>query len=152
MSHQIRIKIDAVTVMSSLYPYLPITFDETWNIGVGTGNDAADTAVRLSYTLATTVTQDIDLTAITGPNGETISFAEVHAIYVSSTGAGGLKPHAVNGWEGFGSGADIAFGVSGALLWMVGTGYAVDSTHKVLTLTNAGAATATYNIIIIGRD
>ena len=155
MAHTIRTRIEAYTLLSSLYPSLPVGADVFGEVSAGTGAADADTTVLLTYSLAAAGTQTIDLTSVTGPNGETISFAEVHILTAWSPTAAAqftIKDGASNPWEGMGTDYAIQVSTLPATPVAVTGGYPVASDSKTILLTNEGASTATINLIIVGRD
>ena len=154
MPHRVRVVVDSFDLMSSLYPALPVSLDAVGEIVAGSSSDQADSAVKLQYSIAASGTQDIDLTALTGAAGQTISLQEIHALAaVGSAGSGfTLTPHATNGFTGLGSAYSIIVGDVPCVPYAKATGGTVASDNKVITITNVLGATATITLIIIGRD
>lgn len=154
MPHRVRVVVDAFDLNSALYPSLPVSLDALGAVIAGSSSDQADSAVRLQYTIAASGTQDIDLTALTGAAGQTISLQELHILAaVGSAGSGfTLTPHATNGWTGLGSAYSIIVGDVPVVPYAKSTGGSVASDNKVITITNVGGASATINLIIVGRD
>lgn len=109
MAHRVRVVVESYDLMSSLYPALPVPMDATGEIVAGSSSDQADSVVRLQYTIAAAGTQDIDLNALTGSAGQTISLSELHMLAaVGSAGSGfTLTPHATNGFTGMGTAYSI---------------------------------------------
>lgn len=154
MPHRVRVQIDAFDLMSPLYPALPVPMDAAGEIVAGTASDQADSTVRIQYTIAASGTQDIDLAALTGSAGQTVSLQELHVLAaVGSAGSGfTLTPHATNGFTGMGSAYSIIVGDVPVVPYAKATGGTVASDNKVITITNVGGASATINLHIIGRD
>jgi hypothetical protein len=122
------------------------------------GLDVADfdQVLAATYTVATTATQDIDLTALTNLVYQSFGFAHVLSIMVLPTGDEiTLEPGPSNGlvWF-FGSATDsIVIAEDGCFMYSLpasSAGQVVDGTHKVLRLTGSGASTATVKVFIIG--
>lgn len=154
MPHRVRVQIDAFDLMSSLYPALPVPMDAVGEIVAGTSSDQADSTIALQYTIAAAGTQDIDLNALTGSAGQTVSLQELHVLAaVGSAGSGfTLTPHATNGFTGLGSAYSIIVGDIPVVPYAKSTGGTVASDNKVITITNVGGASGTITLHIIGRD
>ena len=154
MPHRVRVQIDAFDLMSALYPALPVPMDAVGEIVAGTASDQADSVVRLQYTIAAAGTQDVDLNALTGSAGQTVSLQELHVLAaVGSAGSGfTLTPHATNGFTGLGSAYSIIVGDVPVIPYAKSTGGAVSGTDKGITITNVGGASGTITLHIIGRD
>jgi len=154
MPHQVRVKVDAFDVMSSGYPNLPVSIDWTSEIVIGSSSDEADSAVLLSYTIAGSGTQDIDLTALTGAAGQTISLTELHLIVAIGGTADRftLTPHATNGFTGLGAAYSVPVHRAPVLAYHRPSGVTITSTDKVITITNTESAAGTIKLLLVGRD
>lgn len=154
MPHRVRVVVDSYDLMSSLYPALPVALDAAGEIVAGSSSDQADSSVKLQYSIASSGTQDVDLAALTGAAGQTVSLQELHVLAaVGSAGSGfTLTPGASNGFTGLGSAYSIIVGDVPVVPYGKSTGGAVASDNKVITITNVGGATATITLLIIGRD
>jgi hypothetical protein len=154
MPHRIRVVVESFDLSSSLYPSLPVMTDVAADIVAGTSSDQADSVVRLQYTIAAAGTQDVDLNALTGAAGQTVSLQEIHALVGWGSAGSGftLTPHATNGWTGLGSAYSVTVGDVPVVAYAKATGGSVSGTDKVFTITNVGGASATINLHIIGRD
>lgn len=154
MPHRVRVVVDAFDLSSSLYPSLPVSLDAVGEVVSGSSSDQADSAVRLRYTIAASGTQDIDLNALTGAAGQTVSLQELHVLAaVGSAGSGfTLTPHASNGWTGLGSAYSVTVGDVPVVAYAKATGGSVASDNKVITITNVAGASGTIDLLILGRD
>jgi hypothetical protein len=154
MPHRIRVVVESYDLNSAPYPSLPVYTDVASDIIAGTASDQADSAVLATYTIAAAGTQSVDLNALVGASGQTVSLQEVHAIVAWGSAGSGftLTPHATNGWTGLGSAYSITAGDVPVVAYAKSTGGSVASDNKVITLTNVGPASATINLHIIGRD
>lgn len=106
-----------------------------------------------SFSLAST-TMTLDLTALSGPRGSTVTFASVRILYIfnTATGAGFVlvvggaanpfTPNSISGtWAVNENSPDLHVNS--------GTPWVVDGTHKTLKF-DSGAHTVTFKVIIIG--
>jgi hypothetical protein len=146
--------LDFVRALSAGYEALRVSASGESAIEVGTTDGKADVVVRLATTLAASATVDVDLRALVGAAGETITLAEVHGIVgviKTAGGTGTVTPHATNGWTGLGSAYSIPVSANGVFAIANGPGIAVSSTNKVFTYTNTGAASADIELYIVGR-
>lgn len=131
----------------------------------GTSSNQADVMWYDSRTLTAGSSETHDLTSMTGgPTGAAAAFAEVRAIFIkwasANDGNGQLTQGATNGWTpliGIDSGGVLAsqfLPVSPGETFMkvnpVDGKMAVGSGSKTIKVTNSGAASATYQILIIG--
>lgn len=152
--HRTKWSLDWMRVFAAGYEPLRVSANGESAIEIGTTDTKADIAVRLATTLAASATVDVDLRALIGAAGETISLAEVHGLaglIKTAGGTGTVTPHATNGWTGMGSGYVIPVSANGVFVLANGPGIAVSSTNKVFTFTNTGAASADIELYILGR-
>lgn len=142
------------------------TLTQAFSYGNGTGVGQVDTLHAKNYTLSGAATT-IDLTSLTDPAGNSISFARVREIIITSTDT--TATHTVK----------VSSGAANPVAWLppaanalvlqpqgtgsapgrielsdpngtgAGNGYVVDSTHKTITF-DPGAFTTTINVIICG--
>lgn len=113
-----------------------------------------------TYTIGTSATQALDLTALAdGPNGETVNMVKIDRIIVqgiaANTAALHLKPNASNGLLAFVANAsDILILPAGAEPVSIPCGgYATSGSLKALDLVNpSGAVTWTGTITVFGRS
>lgn len=133
------------------------------SFGTGAGAGQADTLYRNAFTLAPSASLAIDLKGGTGEldvTGAALTLQLVRALYVEFTTAPAagvsvrLGPQgATNAWQGpFGgvAAANYLTLQQGVLVPAPVDGWAVDATHKILTLTNPGAGSVSGVIEIPG--
>ena len=121
-------------------------------------------ATTLTYTIAASATESVDLKVIPGPSGADIAFVEVGAIAVlhepaSVSSSVDLSPNATNGWTAiFQDASDLTRLLAGQA-WVVldysgdGAGFAVGASSKVLDIVNNdGANAATVTLAVFGRS
>lgn len=127
----------------------------------GTTNDKADLAFCDTRTLASNTAEDIDLAgALANALGETLTIAEVVAVLIVSSAANTTNltiGGSANGGEAqlfFGATGDKAVVKPGGLLMAYApAGWAITATSADdLGVANASGASATYDIIVIGRS
>lgn len=154
MPHRVRVVVEAYDLMSALYTALPVGVDWSSEIVAGSSSDEADSAIRLQYTIAGSGTQDIDLTALTGSAGQTVSLAELHLIVAQAGSADRftITPHATNGFTGLGSAYSVPVHRGATIVYHRPSGVTITSTDKVFTITNTEATSGTINLLIVGRD
>ena len=132
--------------------------------GSGTTNGLWDLATSLTYTIAASATESVDLKAIPSVFGADIAFVEVGAIAVlhepaSASSSVDLSPNASNGWTAiFRDASDLTRLLAGQA-WAVldyngdGAGFAVGASSKVLDIVNNdGANAATVTLAVFGRS
>lgn len=156
MSHRVRVQVEGFQQpTTSGFPALGIAKDWLSETEIGSSTTKADRAVLISASISGSGSLAINLAALTGPGGETISLDLVHLIMMRSTTSGAtlsVEPGASDGWDGFGSsGYSIVFG-KGAFLWHVETGFPVASDKKNIKIDNDALTAATVEILIIGQD
>ena len=143
------------TMNSSVLPLWPITD--------GTGLNEADVIWHDQRTLASSTSEEIDLAgSLTDVFGTVLTFARIKGILISSALANGaliqVGGSASNGFVNWVASAtdiiNVRNGGTFALIAPDATAYAVTAgTGDKLKITNTdGAATATYDIIIIGAS
>ncbi len=129
----------------------------------GTAADQADRLWSDQRTLASGANDDLDLTALTHTLfGSTVSlnFARVKAILVihTSTTTGEklrVDGSVTNGFTGplAGTTGKIEIGADSALLLSSKKdGWATASNNKIVRITNAGSASAVYDIVVLGTS
>ncbi len=144
--------LDIEAVTSSLTKSITKSFTD------GTGASKAQAAWTDIRSLATTTSEDIDLTALTNAFGD-LAFTSVKLLIINvltaTTGyrllVGGASS---NAWSAFVDdpsdivhiGAGSAFVITD---WI--DGLDVDSTHKVLKVENPSGGTVQYEIIVLGE-
>lgn len=131
------------------------------NFITGTGAGAVDLYVADTRTLAGSANEDIDFSGgFTNDFGDTITFADVKGLAIrnqsSSNGALGISPAAANGFLGpFADASDMISVNPGehVLITDFAVGWVVTAaTADLINITNAGAGTMTYDIIILGSS
>lgn len=158
MSHKIHLGGTFFHRTSSNYPAIPVELDVDGGFTVGAYGTAADgspnLAVKYSVTLAAAATQNIDLFGLNDALGQSIEAAELHALVIVCTtpaGKGTITKGASDGFTGFGSSYTLPVTASCPLVLPSAAGIAVSNTDKIVTLTNTGAASATFSAYILAR-
>lgn len=127
-----------------------------WN---STSSPSPNYIIPEVYTIAASGTQNIDLTNCTSTLGETVTFTSIYSVMVlpSAANAGNCQvgPNGTNGFPAYGASTTITVPPGGINFQGCGssaTGTTVDSTHKILTITNpSGSASMTVVIVISGQ-
>lgn len=139
---------------------IPVTIPVNLSYANGTASNQVDTLYARQLTLAGAATT-IDLTSLTDPAGNAISFARVREIIVqdlattagydvkveagASNGVGWLPPSTSPVYARYSGTLRVSDPVSTG----AGNGNVVDSTHKTVTF-DPGANTVTINVVIAG--
>lgn len=128
----------------------------------GTGANQADLVFHDTRTLALSTAEDLDLAGggLTDQFGTALAFAKVKALLIKSAAANGGNLEVGGDTASvplFGAAADFIIVKPGGYLFLVApaaAGYAVTPTSAdIIQIANAdGAASATYDIVIIGTS
>lgn len=137
-----------------------IKFEHFAMLTTGTLANQADKLWKSTRTLAASANETIDLTALTNAYNEVTNLARVKAILIASqkTNTTELQfgPNASNGFVTiFGSTSDrIRINPGGAFLHFAydAIAYTVSPTGRLLYVSNAAGAAATYDIMIVGAS
>jgi len=134
----------------------------SWTVTDGTGSSQADIVFRDQRTLAASTSENLDLAGdLTDAYGTTLTFVDVKMLYVSAASTNGANivvgGAASNAFVGaFADATDkVNLPASAWLKWVNPIdGYAVTAgTGDILKIENSdGAATATYDIVIVGTS
>jgi hypothetical protein len=153
MGHELRVSGTFLYDCTAPFADIAVPLQRDWSLASGSTSGTANKVFVGDVTLAAAATRDINLAQIVGPAGEfTPDYVAAFAIWcVTPAGKGTLTPHATNGWTGLGSAYSIPVS-TGPFCVASDEGIAITSTNKVMTLTNTGAASATYRITILFRD
>ena len=141
----------------------PLTDNNSFPLTNGTGANQANQMFSDQRTLGSSGTEDLDMAGtLTNAFGATVTFTKIKAILVVASSANGdaiqVGPASANGLADLmGAAGDYVNVMPGGCFMVVApdaSGYAVTaSTGDLLTVTNAdGAASATYDIIVIGVE
>lgn len=132
--------------------------DEFWPDGT-TGSESDEYWCDIGRTVLTGANADLDLTSLAdGPNGATIVFAEVRAVFVRNRSTNTTKltilgSGATNPWTAWGAATlDVVIGSTFRYVSPVDGSLAVSGSSKVIRITNAAGATNTFDILIIGTS
>lgn len=136
-------------------PRIP-ALDTVWDSG--TTADKADlVAADFALSIAGSATADLDLDSLDkGPEGSTVSFAEVRAIIIRARSTNGdnvrLEPGASNGWTALGASLQYELPPGSYFRHYCGTDGAlpVGASDKVLSIENLDASAAIVDITILG--
>lgn len=132
------------------------------SLASGTGLDQADRIFHDSRSISTGANDDLDLAGgLTDAFGTTLTFVKIKGIFIKNTATtageilnvGGGSAHFIN-WIGA-AGDIVKIGPDGLfVLWNPSAaGYAVTATTAdILRITNAGAGTIVYQIILVGTS
>jgi hypothetical protein len=140
------------------------TLSETLDSGTGAGQ--ADLVFCDTRSLATGATENLDLAggSLTSPLGAALTFVEVVGILVVAASANTTDLTVGNGTNPVVGGPFGATGTNtivlqpgGVFLWQVGSSatsavQVTAATADILKVTNAAGATASYDIVLIGRS
>ncbi len=121
--------------------------------GSGTGSSQADQPwADIGATLANSATRNLDLRALTGQSGATLTMAEVRMIRITSDVDLTIAKGASNGWTGLGASFSMLVVGGGTYILVNPTNgkMATGASDKVLDITNSSGGTATYSIEVIG--
>jgi hypothetical protein len=140
---------------------IPVTSSLNVSYGNGTASGQIDTIFAKTFSLAST-TQTLDLTTLTDPAGNAITFARVREFIVvnTSTAPGQdlqVYSGASNGWSPIGAVTATptfarysgSYRLSDPTSTGSGNGNVVGSTSKTVTF-NSGSNTVTFYVIIVG--
>ncbi len=161
-----------LTTSTALVPFtIPLVLKEAIDLAAGTGADAANLCYMAEATLAATTAVNYDLSgALVTPSGAACVFTKFRALIIYLHPGTNMGPLRVGGHataavstflylaaSDFNTAQPaiiIGNGASGGLLLLTRTdvtGYAVtNSSADQLTLYNAGSATCTFDIVILG--
>jgi len=129
--------------------------DTIWGHGNTTGLINA-WWVTYQDNLASTANDDWDLRALTGagnPEGATVTFAELRAIYLFTNTTLTLSPHpSTNPWTALGAAFSISVKANTYSRYLCDTDRSLPVTvsDKVLRINNPGLTAATYSLAILG--
>ena len=110
----------------------------------------------LQYTILTTASQTVDLSALVNTVYESFGLLHALTIVVSPVGSSvTIAPGASNGltWWFGGTTPTITVPAGGFFCFsepVAGPGHVVDATHKTLLFTNNGGTTLTLSLLVIG--
>lgn len=153
----IRVSAEAVALGSGIHGSLVKQWLADVSFPVADAAASSNRFYAASLTLSASATSTIDLSALTGPMGETINFSMINAILLKCPSTNAVEITAAigasNGWAGFGTAWTVYIGPGGLLAWGYIAGGAVDGTHKTILFTNtSGAVSQTIEYLIMGRD
>ncbi len=161
LNANIRAAISATYSGTGLAP-ASATLTAQADIGItsGTGNYQADLMYAATRTLATGATDNLDLSGVlTDPLGTVIAAVEIVAILIRAAAGNTTILTVGNGTNPFvgpfGAGAQTVAVPPGGAFQAVNpqAGWAVTAgTGDILRITNASGASATYDIVILGRS
>lgn len=159
------IKLDVVTSLINALDLGNVRNDQTYTKTIswatGTGANQADMLFHDQRTLASTIAEDIDLAgALTGPLGNTLTFARVKAIVIfaatANTTSLTVSRNATTGAPFLSADGDAFVLTPGGLFVLTNpsaTAIAVTATtDDTINIANGSGANATYDIIVIGAS
>jgi len=158
---QIRLKGRSEGTNDLVRPAADFDIQALLQLVSGTGNGQADLIFSDTRTLAASATEDLDLAGgVTDPNGVTLTFAKVKAIYVKAAAANSnnvVVGAATNPFVGPLGGTTPTISIKpGQMMLVTATdvGWTVTaSTADCLKVANSSSGTGvTYDIIIIGTS
>jgi hypothetical protein len=140
---------------------LPVSRSLDSNLGSGTGSGNNNLQFSKPYTLAAGASVTLTLSALTDDLGRAVNFARIKVFLVDNTAttADGydlaVASGATHGWVApFGGAAGSVVAKAGGLAFLyapLATAFpVVAGTSDQVTITNAGAGSVTFNVIIAG--
>lgn len=146
---------------TALAPYqIPATISQNLSYANGTASNQVDTIYAKTITLAAT-TQTIDLTSLTDPAGNAITFVRVREFIIVNTATSAsfdlkVEAGASNGWAQLPPSTSPILTRYGGILRLsdpvstgAGNGAIVGSTSKTVTF-DSGSNTITFLVLIVG--
>jgi hypothetical protein len=158
MTLQTQIKVDLIATLRSQLDLVesqaPHAIRRNLNLVDGDGLNEADRIYSDRRTLNGSAAEELDLGALTDPLGDAVVLGHIKGLFVApSGGAVAVGGHA-SGPAMFGDASDEVLVRDGGFLLLAApdaTGYAVTAdTGDLLQVSNQGAATITYDIVIVG--
>lgn len=156
----INARADLAATDGFVTPTAQIALDYSAALADGTGTGQANACHSERYTLTTSGTQVIDLSAITDDLGQGVAFTAIKFIAVKAAAANAahvtLKPNGTEGWLApFNAVADtikLEAGGFTVLANPAAAGWAVvnNTTDKLLLTNTSGAASAIVDVVIVG--
>lgn len=156
-----RVKPELATDVDHGTTKASLTLEHALTLANGTGSSQADRVFSDQRTLTASATETLDLTSLTGPLGDSISFAKVKAIMIKAAAGntnnvvvGAAASNAFVGPFG-GTTPTLSIPPGGSILLLAPvSGWAVanGSTDNLKIANSAGSTSVTYDITIIGTS